>query len=329
MLRLQNKTPFVADLAPARDERGAEVLLVAVKGTFTLDEAPQLAAEQEALELAYAYGGEPGRSSLYAVPELDMPSGGTDVVLTGEAWAPHGRPVTRLDTCLSVAGRAHGVRVEGDRVWRNYALGWASAPVPFVRMPLVYERAFGGSVVDARGHASCAPTNPVGVGFRGSLTRRAMRGTPLPNLSLTRAQTDATPAGFGWIAPHWRPRSAYAGTYDATWTATRAPYLPLDFDRRFRRAGPAALYFERPLQGGEPVVLQCLTRRAWLPLQLPTYRLRLRVRGRTGSADAPAGPSLEAVCFAPARGTFTLLWRAAIPCALGAAALEAVQVSLA
>lgn len=310
MFDLDNRTPFAAQLAPGWDASGREVALIAVKATYTLEATPKLAADQLPLNDAYTYVGEEGTSSPTGVPELTLPSGGTDVVLLGDAWAPGGKPVSELDVTLQVADFTYAVRICGDRHWRSYTLGRASKPEPFVRMPLVYERAYGGTASDARGQALAWAENPVGCGYRGARTRRAMRGTKLPNLTLADGPLEAV-AGFGWVAPHWAPRAAYAGTYDATWQAEQAPFLPRDFDPRHLRAGPAALYVPGGLADGAPVRLRNLGPVPELALRLAVPQLRLQVRGL---GDVRCALRLEAVALMTSVSKFTLLWRTAVAC---------------
>ena len=310
MFDLDNRTPFVAQLAPGWDASGGDVALIAVKATYTLEASPRLAPEQLPLNDAYTYVGEEGASSLTGVPELTLPSGGTDVALLGDAWAPDGKPVDELDVSLQVGATTYAVRVSGDRYWRSYTLGRASRPEPFVRMPLIYERAYGGTAFDARGQALACAENPVGCGFRGARTRRAMRGTKLPNLALADGRPEAV-AGFGWVAPHWAPRAAFAGTYDAAWQARQAPFLPNDFDSRHLRAGPAALYVPEGLADGAPVRLRNLGPLPELALRLAVPQLALRIRGL---GDVRGVLRLEAVALMTSLSKFTVLWRAAIAC---------------
>src|SRR6185436_9664871 len=73
-----------------------------------------------------------------------------EVTLLGSACAPHGRPVAEMSARLAllqggVAVNDKRVRVLGDRD----APG--AAPAPFTRMPITYERAYGGTV----------PANPI------------------------------------------------------------------------------------------------------------------------------------------------------------------------
>src|SRR5208337_4822029 len=90
-------------------------------------------------------------------------------------------------------------------------------PEPFERIPLVWERAFGGwdrSHADPAKH-TCEPRNPVGTGFR-QKHGHPEEGVRVPNLEDPRYPSrhygDAPPpAGFGFTGPSWQPRAAFAG----------------------------------------------------------------------------------------------------------------------
>src|SRR6476646_2501013 len=141
MLQLENHTPFKAAFAVLPDRFGIDTLYVVVKATVTLRPAMALADVQVAPTLADEYRDDPAISSLKYGSEMHLGKTGTDVILIGSAWAPGGRPVTRMQVGMSVAGRQKMIVVTGDRVWRG---GQPSEPAPFESIPLVWERAFGG-----------------------------------------------------------------------------------------------------------------------------------------------------------------------------------------
>jgi len=66
MWQVDNRTPFAAERAWVRDRNGAEVWLVAVKCTFTIepDGTTAVAEEQPPVRRIPEHHGEPGRSSL-------------------------------------------------------------------------------------------------------------------------------------------------------------------------------------------------------------------------------------------------------------------------
>src|SRR3712207_9360361 len=76
------------------------------------------------------------------------------------------RSAWQMDVRVSVGPASKTVRVFGDRVWDAGPAGAATKWVaPFERMPLVWERAFGGADQTDRG-PTADPRNPVGTGFR-------------------------------------------------------------------------------------------------------------------------------------------------------------------
>jgi len=189
-----------------------------------------------------------------------------------------------------------------------------------VTMPLVYERAFGGPSLDR---------NPVGRGSRAPRASRQVEGDALPNLEdprwpLRQFGDGPPPAGFGFVAPSWLPRRGYAGTYDADWKQTRAPFLPRDYDRRFSNAASADLVFERPLQGAEPVQLDGVSAEGRVRLALPTVRPRVAIRIAGGWQRPPA--ILETVLIEPDQSRFSLSFRAKLRCDKRALRIETITI---
>jgi hypothetical protein len=330
MLQLNNQSRFAPAVNVLADRSGVATLFVVARGTFALSAVPRLQSEQPVPTAADQYWGDPGASSLKYGSEVHVGKAGTDVVLLGSAHAPDGRPVGEMLAALTLAGRRKVVRVIGDRTWRRAANGF-TAPQPFLSMPLVYERAFGGRQAaaqggdrDREGEGGIATfvglteeRNPVGRGFRGRRSARDIEGQPLPNLEdpqwpLKHFGDRPPPAGFGFVAPSWLPRRAYAGTYDDHWRRQRAPFLPRDYDPRFANAASAELALEGFLRGGEPLELDGVSRDGPLRLAIPTIRPRVEVR-IGGSRERPPA-QLETLLIEPDQGRFSLTWRATLRC---------------
>jgi hypothetical protein len=319
------------------DRDAVDTLYVVVRGSFTLAPAPVQCSVQPPPHAADVYWGLPGVSSLKYAADLHVGKIGTDVALVGAAHAPRGRAVTEMLAAVGVAGRRKVVRVVGDRTWRG-VVGGATAPAPFVSMPLVYERAFGGcdqdggvSEVGRSGADGVAAEerNPVGVGFRAVRRLRWGAGVRLPNLEDPerpwRALGDRPPpAGFGFVAPSWQPRRSYAGTYDEAWVRQRAPFLPRDFDPRFSNAASAGLTFEGGLHGGEPIALDGVSREGRLQSVIPRQRPRVEVTVAGRREAPPVG--LETVLIEPDEHRLSLTWRAAFRCDKRALKIERVQI---
>ena len=259
-MELVNLTRYAAERVIGMDGEGRETLTVAVKATFsivprTLNPTPS--DEQRALLLADEYLDEPGTSSLAHASEMALHKPAADVILSGCAYAPHPSD-TEVMVTLRLLPLQKTVRVIGDRVWEG-ARGAPSRPRPFAKVPLVYERAFGGHDATGRLPEAC-PENPVGVGFRGRGSRLPVAGAALPNLEdpqnpMQGANDRPSPRCFGPIAPDWNPRPTHAGTYDARWKRERMPLLPTDFDSRFHQVAPPDQVLPGYIAGGELVTI--------------------------------------------------------------------------
>src|SRR5262245_6594138 len=140
MWQVDNRTPFAVERGWVRDRDGAEVWIVAVKCTFDIhaDGSTWISHEQPPVKRVPEYYGEPGKSSVKYAEDLVLKKTTTDVIVVGHAYAPAGRRVTELDVGFRVGPVQKVLRVVGDRAWET--LG-PSAPKPFIRIPLMYERA--------------------------------------------------------------------------------------------------------------------------------------------------------------------------------------------
>jgi hypothetical protein len=330
MWGLLNKTDFAAERAWTRDRNGAEVWLVAVKGTYRIqdDGSTELAEQQLEVCKEPRFNGKPGESSLRYESDFALTKRGTDILLNGHAYAPPAMAATSVLAGIKVADINKSVRVCGDRTWEWRTLLWTrlSEPQPFIRMPLTYERAYGGwdrQATDPNRHGM-DQRNPVGVGF--ALKEEHLAGAAVPNVEdprrLIGSWTDRPPpAGFGPIASHWSPRVELAGTYDERWEKSRAPLLADNFDERFYHCAPADQQTQEPLRGGEWVDLTNLTPSGALRFQLPRVRLGLRTRfARSGFVEHRA--ALHTVIMEPDEARVMLVWHAALACHTEVLSLE-------
>lgn len=315
MLQVANHTPFTAALSVFADAHGVETAYAVVKATFALGgPTPALAPVQLPLLAADVFWGDPLTSSLRAPGEFALQKPATDVLLVGRAvaQAPHTRVA---DVSVRVGPLAKTLRVFGERHWEGSGSRLQpSPPLPWDRVPLRWELAFGGIEPGDGAARDHEPRNPVGRGIVGRDLAR-LKGTPLPQIedpaALIRTPEDRpAPAGFAPIAPTWAPRRQHAGTYDAAWQRERAPYLPKDFDARYFHTAPAGLVAPGFLQGGEPVELAGFTLGGALRFTLPVVTLELQFD--FDGARQPRPAQLETVLFEPDAGRFQMLWRAAL-----------------
>jgi hypothetical protein len=320
MLQLKNNTPLKAMLFAAPDPEGVDSVYTIVKGTFRLSEPAALTEEQVAVQVQDEYEGKPGESSLSVPTDVSLMKPGTDVLLCGKAYAPGGRPATEMNVGLAAGPLRMVIRVTGDRVWAQGAMGASiSSPAAFETMPLVWERAYGGA--DPAGGPGSTPIaedrNPVGAGFFVKGGKQKLDGMRLPNLEnpkepISSWQDRPAPVNFGPICPHWDPRRTYAGTYDAEWQAHRAPFLPKDFDPKFFQLAPPGLVAPAHFTGGEAIDLVGVTPAGRLSFRLPTkkpevvYLLDEQKQSRAAVLDT--------VLLQPDAGRFLLVWRAVLRC---------------
>lgn len=316
MWQVDNRTPFAAERAWVRDRTGAEVWIVAVKCTFDIrpDGSTVVSNDQPPVLRAAEYHGGPGSSMKYEA-DLVLTKTTTDVTVVGHACAPAGEPQTSMDVGFAV-GPVHKVlRVIGDRVWRGFGV---SSPEPFTRMPLVYERAYGG--VDRR---SSRPDrdwdwrNPAGTGF--AVSRANATGVALPNIeypdeAVSSWQDRPRPGGFGPVGGHWQPRVGFAGTYDDTWSRHRAPLVPDDFDERFYQCAPVDQQAPSFLRGGEQAALVGMTASGELRFVLPKVFLGFDTRFHGGGREIHMQRRLHSVILEPDVPRVSLVWHSALMC---------------
>lgn len=317
MWQLDNRTPFAADRGWVRDRDGAEIWLVAVKATFDIRPDGNLEVSQAQPPVLHVpvHHGEPGKSSIQYDADLVLTKPTTDIVVVGHAHAPGGRPVTALDVGFRVGPLQKVLRVQGDRHWGAFG---ATSPEPFQKMPLVYERAYGG--VDLQSDTPDKDwewRNPVGTGF--AVSGGNATGLRLPNIEhpsdLIGSWRDRpAPAGFGVVASHWQPRVGFAGTYDEHWMKTRQPLLAEDLDDRYFQSAPADQQTPTHLHGGEPVVLLNMTPSGELRFWLPKLYLGFETRFFDGTHVFHKHRKLHSVILEPDHPRVSVVWHTALPC---------------
>ncbi|WP_437528399.1 DUF2169 domain-containing protein [Sorangium sp. So ce726] len=189
-----------------------------------------------------------------------------EVVLTGHAWAQGGAPVRGMAVRLAIlrAGAAlvdKRIEVVGDRAGGAAA---GALPEPFVRMPIEYQRAYGGPG---------EPENPLGVG--------AGEGGALPNLLPPGG--GRAPVGLGPIPPIVPSRTRLLrGLARAELEGIAS--IPDDFDWSYFQSAPVDQRFDRVL-GGEEIVLEGLSQHhPALATRLPALRALAMILLPNGAA---------------------------------------------
>jgi hypothetical protein len=327
-----NSTRMAAGLSAAVDKDGRDYCVVVVKGTYLInaDGTSELADEQEALVLADRHLGEPSQTSILYECEFAPFKPRSELIFNAVAHAPGGKPVTEMLCGFQFGSIKKTVKVLGDRVWQRGVGGVSlSAPQPFVTMPLVYERAFGGSdhSHESDKYHGTELRNPIGAGFGLNPDAAAIEDRRLPNVENPRAliaswSDTPAPVGFGSIGRNWHPRVSFAGTYDGHWLNERAPFLPADFDNAYFLSAPHDQQFDS--LRGKTVLCLNMAPQSTVACTLPG--VELQVLARFATHDTTLSASLDTAIIEPDRSRFLAIFRAAIPLGRKIHALREVQI---
>jgi hypothetical protein len=321
-MELINATKMAAGYTMATQPDGRDQLVVVVKGTFTLPrkgEPPQLADKQVALTETDVFTGEPGFSApLYEI-DFAPRKPRCDVLLNGSAYAPRGKPVTRVTVSLRVGSWKKSFDVVGNRRWKAGNLYTSITEAePFTVMPISYNNAFGGvdrSREDPTKHRYFLE-NHVGVGYHAYLDAKSLDGTPLPNTEETGVPVmdpdgKYRPMAFGPLGRAWKQRARYAGTYDQNWIDNVFPFLPADFRDEYYQAAPFDQWLDY-LTGGEEVELTNLTPLGKAEFVLPGKTIPVEFFFKNGDRKKLKCVT-DTLVFEPDLGHFTMNWRCALP----------------
>jgi uncharacterized protein YjbI with pentapeptide repeats len=227
-----------------------------------------------------------------------LPKSRAELLLTGHAHAPHGKPVARMQASLAAAGIEKTIDVIGERAWRYDPWLRIDAPKPFASMPLGYANAFGGPR---------HPDNPGGRGYdRNCLAAFVGANSgPMPNLEtpgrpVRRHWKRYAPAGFGPLAFDSRSRTRHAGRYGAKWLAHEAPGFASSASPELFQRAPADQRLDGYLQGGEPYRLTGMhAERFVIEGALPRFAARAFVQRKGAAALEPLALNFDTVWFFP------------------------------
>lgn len=307
---VENRTPFDLQVHIQLDGEGQEVTVLMLSASFAAHPDGRLSVAEEQLPVTFADlpRGDPARSSprldADIAPEKPVP----EVWLDAQAHAPGGRPARRVEVGLQVGPLRKMLTVTGDRLRH---LGGFTDPRPFATMPLVWERAFGGSSPD---FAAMDPRNPVGIGHEGcrSADPAVLSDTPnilAPGDSFDRPGDRPRPAGFAPVSRAWSPRRELAGTFDDAWLATRWPLAPADFDPLHHQAAPPDQR-SPAIRPGAGVTLLNMTPEGRWEFRLPRLSAPLRLLRDDHAEEAEWTP--DTVVIEPERRRVTLKARMAL-----------------
>jgi hypothetical protein len=326
MPQLTNLTPYSADLFCfyGHDERRWHLAVLRASFSAAPGRDTVLADEQPPVRTADEHNGAPEHSSVRHEADIALEKPFPEVLAAGHAWGPGGRPAESVRVSVRVGDVHKELQVTGDRFWMRNVVWTPSAPQPFERMPIVYERAFGGTVPVEGG--ACERRNPVGVGMEGARSADPRVLTEIPNVEYPSALVQgpgdrAAPAGFGPVGRSWTPRVEHAGTYGEAWLRDRFPLLPPDFDPRYYQAAPPDQQ-SRALVAGSPVEVLGMTPEGVWRFALPAVEVPVTL---WYDRPFPVPPlRLDTVLLEPDAYRVTLTLRARFAPARGRAPLREV-----
>lgn len=332
-MNLLNATKMHAGYTMGMQPDGREFLVVAVKGTFIIPEQgeePRLAEEQVPLVEADTFTGEPGFSAPVYESDYPLRKPRCDVLLHGSAYAPGGKPATRVTVSLQIGPISKSFNVTGHRFWKKGLFSVsASRPKPFTVMPISYDNAFGGFDKTHKNPSKHKAylVNPAGVGFHVNLKMEFIEGKPLPNTEetrnpVTKPDGNYRPMSFGPVGRGWLPRCKLAGTYDQNWLDNIFPFLPPDFDEAYYQSAPPDQQMPYP-RGGEEVVLTNLTPGGTTRFTLPKIEVPVEFSMKNYDRKMTSAV-VDTIVIEPDKKRFMMTWRSSLP--LKRSMFEVVQV---
>lgn len=292
---LTNRTPLPAALSVTElSPELPRVAFLTAKATWTWGPGGDLALDTQA---PVGLFDDDEATDLGLLPRDSLPrrDEAFEVILLGAAYPPRGHAATWCPVALSVGPVKRELLVFGDREWLPVDAPTTqrgiSEPQPFDRMPLTWERAYGGSstvLLDPDADVTVSHgLNPLGTGF-----------DPAPGARILGARVGAPE---GWPRVDRRRRLPNVERPDdrvANWASDPRPggwaTIPMDSPMHGRRLadskalerepGPSwphaeALYRAHPdwilplPEAGAPVVLDGLTPSGRLTLRLPRMRV--------------------------------------------------------
>ncbi len=285
---------------------GSLHVTIVVKATFGLvpDGPARMIAPEEIVPRDRHYDKNPV-NSVEAAGEVApyLPRAG--VVLVGHAYAPGGVRVPAVSARLSIFRERvlldKTVHVFGDRAAAN-----PGSPQPFQRMPLRYERAFGGPGIDE---------NPVGTG--------ALAGSALPNL--IHPAEPRRPAGFGPIGALFPSRRSLLDAETRVQVKEKIPEFGAGFAFGYFQSAPPDQTLDA-IEGDEWILLD------GLHPTLPRVRSRLPSARGVARAMIGSGPlqpvnlAADMLVISADRQICSVIWRGHLVVSEGEAALPWLRV---
>jgi uncharacterized protein YjbI with pentapeptide repeats len=282
----------------------ANLLTVSLLAAFGFDEPDVALPEETVWESLKAARGEG------VVLDEGFGKKCAEFLACGECFAPGGSPVERCDVSVSVAGTTKRLSVVGDRYWIGRGIMTeATDPAPFVRMPITWERAFGGP-----GYAP----NPTGRGAGSVMHPEGQELKPLPNVEYpgqcVKSPDDRPqPACFDFMGARRFCTGEGLGTYDFAWLAEHWPHAAPDTAHALVNCAAKDQWHGGYYTGGEEVLIVNMhPARPRIQTRLPRLRARIFCRREIygSAAYEEFDPHLDTLWLLPGQEVMVCIWRA-------------------
>lgn len=268
MVKLRNHTSFSGAVFKKYNARQELTVTVTSIAAFSLthDHQLKLLSSQPKIRLSDSYvdEGQP-YARLIEVSDFVPFRPATDIVVLGEARSLDGKPRKNWPVSLTVNDMREALIVHGPRHWYKGQKGrWEiSTAEAVVSVPLDWSLSTGGVYLvpeDSAHHGQVDIWNPVGTGVIVPGVTTDSTRYPAPQIEgadapITQPDPSVVPRNLCPIAPVWRFREQYAGSYDQTWLKTQHPFLPSDFNPAFYNSAPPVMQAKPYLRGDEIITL--------------------------------------------------------------------------
>jgi uncharacterized protein YjbI with pentapeptide repeats len=200
-----------------------------------------------------------------AIPLIDEGVGKlhSEFLVHGHAY-PSGDRKNACAVKVQLGDKEKTLLVMGDRYWDRSRV---SEPLPFEKMPLTWQRAYGGADFNA---------NVQGMGRAVEQGFQRLPNIELPDQRIVRKDQVVTPAGWSAMDVMAEQRFQYRGTYDANYLKEHSPGYPPDLDWSYFNMAMPDQWFDKPLTGNERFALHNLhPSKPLIEGQLPSLKARV------------------------------------------------------
>lgn len=300
---LVQDAPCVAGYLPYGQPDAQLIVTIAVKATFAVVDG-MLIPDPNQIPL---WEGDQEWEGWPVLTDLTPLKAGCDLIVLGDAVPPGTDPVPMMNVDIRVGAFARPLLVWGDRRWQRGPDGWRpSPPIAFSRMPLRWERAYGGASRSPIGEHAVSGNNPIGRGFQliddaGILASTNLPNVEFPGLQMKTWSDTPDPAGCGYYPATWGLRLRNGVEVGADGAAQVKPVF-------FNQAHPSYILEDFP--EGERLVISGMTGDGPFVAPLSRPKLKATMVSVLGSSDE-LPLRWDTVCAIPSQARVFMIGRCA------------------